>query len=217
MESDKSSTLTTLIVAALRKRIIDGTLAPNVQVRQDHVAEEFGTSHVPVREAFRLLEAEGLLVARRHKGVRVASLDTDAVRETAMMRAALEVLALEQSLSRITGDDIMRARNAHANSETTQDVGVWIEENRKFHMALIQPCAMPRLLAAIAGLQLASERYLHAAFRDHDWQPRSCQEHMAILEFLEAGEGLRAAQLLGKHILAAGEALVDQFGAQPEV
>lgn len=207
MEVTESLTLTGRIVSTLTRRIVDGSLPPGERVRQDHIAEEFGTSHVPVREAFRLLEAAGLLVALPRKGVRVALLDAGTVRETAMMRAALEALALEQSLPRLTKADIARARMANAKCEASRDIGVWIKENRAFHLALIRPCMMSRVLSAIEDLQQASERYLYAAWKDLDWQPRSNDEHLAMLELLEAGEGLRATELLRTHIVAAGEAL----------
>ena len=59
------------IARALADRIISGTLEPGARLRQDHVAEEFGASHVPVREAFRLLEAQGLAKNEPRRGVRV--------------------------------------------------------------------------------------------------------------------------------------------------
>lgn len=201
--------MTGRIVSTLTGRIVDGSHAPGERVRQDRVAEEFGTSHVPVREAFRLLESAGLLVAVPRKGVRVAALDAGIVRETAMMRAALEALALEQSLPHLSEANFARARAANARCEGSGDIGVWIVENRAFHRALIQPCAMPRLLSAIEGLQQASERYLHAAWKNLDWQPRSNDEHRTMLELLEAGEGSQAVEVLRTHILAAGGALAD--------
>lgn len=207
MKVTETPTLTERIVSTLTERIVDGSMAPGEPVRQDRVADEFGTSHVPVREAFRLLEAAGLLVALPRKGVRVTLLDAGSVRETAMMRAVLEVLALEQALPRLTKADLRRAGIANAKCEESRDITLWVKENRAFHLALIQPCAMPRLLSAIEDLQQASERYLFAAWKDLDWQPRSNDEHLAMLELLEAGDGAGAARLLRAHIVAAGEAL----------
>jgi DNA-binding GntR family transcriptional regulator len=211
MKVTETSTLPERIVSALTERIVDGSLAPGERIRQDRVAEEFGTSHVPVREAFRLLESAGLLVAVPRKGVRVASLDAGIVRETAMMRAALETLALEQSLPHLNEADIARARAANARCEGSRDIETWIEENRAFHLALIQPCAMSRLLSTIGDLQQASERYLHAAWKNLDWQPRSNDEHLRMLRLLETGKGPQAVELLRTHIVAAGEALADSL------
>ncbi|MBB4374378.1 DNA-binding GntR family transcriptional regulator [Bradyrhizobium sp. cir1] len=86
------------IAGALQKQWLSelsaAALQPDVPLRQDPVAREFNSSHVPVREAFRYLEAQHLVVASPRRGVRVAPLDTKTVKEIAEMRAALEVIAL---------------------------------------------------------------------------------------------------------------------------
>ncbi|ODN68498.1 putative HTH-type transcriptional regulator YdfH [Methylobrevis pamukkalensis] len=98
-----SETVAARIARVLAERIIAGALEPGARLRQDHVAEEFGASHVPVREAFRRLEAQGLARSEPRRGVRVAGFDRDTVREVAEMRAALEVLALRNAAPHLTG------------------------------------------------------------------------------------------------------------------
>jgi len=78
------------IAAALAERIVSGALSPGCRLMQDHVAEEFQASHVPVREAFRKLEAQGLVISKPRCGVRVSQLDPGMVLEVTEMRAALE-------------------------------------------------------------------------------------------------------------------------------
>src|SRR3954452_12708423 len=87
VELDQS--VATRIMAALAERIVSGALAPGARLMQDHIAEEFQASHVPVREAFRTLEAQGLVVSKPRCGVRVSELDAGAVLEVTEMRAAL--------------------------------------------------------------------------------------------------------------------------------
>ena len=94
MTKPAEDTIAVRIARALAERIIAGTIEPGSRLRQDHVAEDFETSHVPVREAFRRLEAQGLAISEPRRGVRVASFDLSEVKEVAAMRAALEVLAL---------------------------------------------------------------------------------------------------------------------------
>jgi DNA-binding GntR family transcriptional regulator len=207
MKSTGSPTLTERIVAALTVRIIEGTLQPGTPVRQDRIAEEFGSSHVPVREAFRLLEAEGLLVALPRRGVRVAPLDPSAMMEIVQMRAALECLALQQAASRLTAADLSSARKANSKCAKSRDISVWEKSNREFHMALVKPCAMPRLLATIEDLHRTSARYLFATWKDLDWQPRSIKEHEELVERLEAGDAASAEAILRRHIIDAGDAL----------
>src|SRR3984885_6165730 len=103
MESaDENSTLATRIAAAIAEQIISGSLQPDAPLRQDHVAREFSSSHVPVREAFRQLEAQHLVVSLPRRGVRIAPLGAGSVREISEMRAALEVVALPHAAPRLT-------------------------------------------------------------------------------------------------------------------
>ncbi|TIW71002.1 MAG: GntR family transcriptional regulator, partial [Mesorhizobium sp.] len=102
-------TIAVRISKELADRIISGAIEPGSRLRQDHVAEEFKTSHVPVREAFRRLEAQGLAISEPRRGVRVASFDLGEVREVAEMRAALEVLALRHAAPHLTASILDQA------------------------------------------------------------------------------------------------------------
>ena len=100
--ADERMTTATRIAETIGERIISGALQPDMPLRQDHVAREFNSSHVPVREAFRQLEAQYLVVGVPRRGVRVAPLDAHSVKEIAEMRAALEVVALRNAAPRLT-------------------------------------------------------------------------------------------------------------------
>ena len=102
MTKPAEDTIAVRIAKVLAERIIAGTIEPGARLRQDHIAEEFETSHVPVREAFRRLEAQGLAISEPRRGVRVASFDLSEVKEVAAMRAALEVLALRHAAPHLT-------------------------------------------------------------------------------------------------------------------
>lgn len=201
------------IARILAERIVSGALAPGERLRQDHIAAEFQASHVPVREAFRRLDAQGLVVTEPRRGVRVASLDPADIMEVAAMRAALEALALGHALPRLAPADLTAARLAlKEGMMRTGNLPALEEANRRFHRALTAPCAMPRLVAAIADLHQASARHLFATWRDLGWQARSDAEHQAILEAVEARRADRACALLSDHIIAAGSALALQRG-----
>src|SRR5579864_6541803 len=105
---DDNTTIATRIAAAIAEQIISGALQPNAALRQDHVAREFKSSHVPVREAFRQLEAQHLVVSVPRRGVKIAPLDAASVREIVEMRAALEVVALRHAASRLTPAHLAR-------------------------------------------------------------------------------------------------------------
>jgi DNA-binding GntR family transcriptional regulator len=206
-EREPDRSVAEVVADVLARRIVLGELSPGEKVRQDHVAAEFRASHVPVREAFRRLEARGLLVSEPRRGVRVAPIDPAAVREVTEMRAALEVLALRHAAPKLTEADLSAARRALADGEASAELIVWENANRRFHRAITVPCGMPRLMLAIDDLHQASARFLLATWKDLDWQPRSNAEHRAILGRLEAGDIEGAATALSEHILDAGEAL----------
>lgn len=208
---DLDNSLAGRIARALSERIVCGALAPGERLRQDQIAGEFEASHVPVREAFLRLEAQGLVVSKPRCGVRVSQLDPAMVVEITEMRAALEGLALSHALPRLREADLAAARQAIAEGEASDQIAVWEAANRRFHLALTAPCAMPRLMASIGDLHRSGARFLFATWKQLDWQPRSDTEHRAILDALTRGDGERARALLETHVRAAGRALVERL------
>ncbi|QCI63007.1 GntR family transcriptional regulator [Phreatobacter stygius] len=204
MPKDKDETIALRISRTLAERIISGLLEPGARLRQDHVAEEFGASHVPVREAFRRLEAQGLAVSEPRRGVRVASFDLGEVREVAEMRAALEVLALRHAAPHLTSAILDRAEEATRAGDKSRDVRSWEEANRSFHRLILAPCGMPRLLAAIDDLHAASARFLFATWRS-DWEVRTDHDHRAILVALRQGQIEAATAVLARHVQWIGQ------------
>jgi len=199
MTKQKEDTIAIRISRALAERIIAGEIDPGTRLRQDHIAEEFGTSHVPVREAFRRLEAQGLAVSEPRRGVRVASFDLSEIREVAEMRAALEVLALRHAAPHLTKAILDEAEEATRTAEKSRDVRSWEEANRRFHRLIITPCAMPRLLAAIDDLHAASARFLFSTWHS-EWEATTDHDHRAILTALRKGDIDNAATVLARHV-----------------
>ncbi|MBX2832455.1 MAG: GntR family transcriptional regulator [Rhodospirillales bacterium] len=197
-----SSTDTTVagrITRALADRIISGEFAPGTKLRQDHFAEEFGASHVPVREAFRRLEAQGLAVSEPRRGVRVASFDVAEIREVAEMRASLEVLALRHAAPNMTSNILDEAEAFNKAGESAPDVRAWEEANKGFHRIILEPCNMPRLMATIDDLHAASARFLFSGFR-MEWEASTDSDHRAILAALRSNQIDVAAATLARHV-----------------
>jgi len=178
---------------------------------QDHLAAEFSASHVPVREAFRKLEAQGLIVSTPRRGVRVSQLDVGVVLEVTEMRAALEGLALHHAFPRIGRADLDAAHQALVEGEASSQIAAWEAANRRFHLAITAPCGMSRLMASIGDLQRSGARFLFATWKKLDWQPRSDSEHRAILDAIERGDNRSARELLEAHVREAGRALVERL------
>lgn len=198
--SDENTTTARRIASSIGQRIISGALPPNAPLRQDHVAREFSSSHVPVREAFRQLEAQHLVVAVPRRGVRVAPLDTNSAKEISEMRAALEVVALRNATPKLTPAHLARIELALIEGDNAQTIQEYEMANRAFHHALVASCGMPRLLANLDVLQLANSRLVFAMARSAGWRPRSNQDHRLILQALRARNVDHACNLLSRHI-----------------
>ncbi|MET4218806.1 DNA-binding GntR family transcriptional regulator [Bradyrhizobium sp. LB14.3] len=196
----ESTTVAWRIAESIGERIVSGAIQPDAPLRQDHVAREFNSSHVPVREAFRQLEAQHLVVVVPRRGVRVAPLDTNSVKEIAEMRAALEVVALRNAAPKLTSTHLARIELALIEGDNAQTIQDFEMANRAFHQALVAPCAMPRLLASLDGLQLANSRLVFAMARNAGGRPRSNQDHRLILQALRARNVDQACNLLARHI-----------------
>jgi len=205
---DDDDTLPARIARALVDRIVTGRLRPGEKVGQDALAAEFGASHVPVREAFRRVEARGLLVSEPRKGVRVSSLDEASVVEITRMRGALEPLALRHAMPAMAVSDIERAKVAIEAGSKAPGMQEWETANRAFHEALYRPCAMHRLLASIDMLHESRMRYMHVTASCVAWDPSSQREHQQLLTAVRKGDVDRACGLLEKHIADAGDILL---------
>ncbi len=204
MTTAKSDTIASRISRELAERIVTGVIAAGARLRQDHIADEFGASHVPVREAFRRLEAQGLVVSEPRRGVRVAGFSLDEVKEVAEMRAALEVLALRHAAPHLTRAILDAAEAANHAGEKAVDVQAWDEANRSFHRLILSPCGMPRLLKSIDDLQVVSARLLFSGWRA-EWEAPTDRDHRAILSALRVGDVEQAAAVLARHVQWVGQ------------
>lgn len=198
-DSASGETLADRISRALAERIVRGDLAPGERLRQDHIASEFSASHVPVREAFRRLEAQGLARSEPRRGVRVAGFSLADVREVAEMRAALEVLALRHAVPNITRAILDEAEAATLEGDVAADVKAWELANRRFHRLITAPCQMPRLMEVIDGLHAASARFLFSSWQA-GWERRTDHDHRAIITALRENRPDEAGQILARHV-----------------
>ncbi|MFD2740463.1 GntR family transcriptional regulator [Sulfitobacter aestuarii] len=199
MSTEIKETRSESIARVLAERIILGKISPGARLRQDHIAAEFGASHVPVREAFRALQLQGLAEALPRRGFRVTEFDLAELREVAEMRASLESLALRHAASNMNRDILREAEEVTRRGDTAQNVREWEAANRHFHRLILTPCNMPRLLRTIDDLHMASARFLFSAWR-RGWETRTDYEHRRILEALRRGQTERACTILSRHV-----------------
>ena len=195
-----AETVAERIARVIGERIVAGELAAGTPLRQDHIAEEFDASHVPAREAFQLLRAQGLVVSEPRRGMRVAPLDQASIQETVEIRAALETLALRLAAPRINASAFERIELALAAGDQAKTIEEWEQANRNFHRELVTPCRMPRLLSMLDDLQLANSRIIFSATRSAGWRPGSSHAHRQIVDTLKKRDFHSAVSLLDAHI-----------------
>lgn len=137
------------VVTELRRIILSGDAPPGTSVPLADVAELFGISHIPVREALKTLIGEGLVTHRPNSGYTVAQLTVQELREMYIVRASLEVAAQSIAVKLATDEQVDVAKAA--NERMTQaildgDAAAFQRESRNFHFALVRPSGMRRLL-----------------------------------------------------------------------
>ncbi|MCV2446144.1 MULTISPECIES: GntR family transcriptional regulator [Paracoccus] len=201
MTRSPDPTLADRVFAALSRQIEAGELAPGQRLRQDEIAAAFGASHVPVREAFRRLEAEGLVESLPRRGVRVAMADRAALAEAIEMRAALEALALRHAAEAYPPGHLAALAAADHACARAVTAAEWEAANQSFHSLLLQGCPMPRLMQTIERLQLSASRMARQLGAAHPLGlPRENRDHRAMLSALQGRDIDLAAQILSRHI-----------------
>ncbi|WP_245301845.1 GntR family transcriptional regulator [Bradyrhizobium sp. LTSP885] len=185
---------------ALRRAISSGELAPGLQLRQDELAERFGTSRIPVREALRQLEAEGFVTILPNRGAVVSDLSIDEVVELLEIRIALECHALRLAIPAMGEMDLDEATKILRSYDREPDPAQWGAFNWTFHATLYAPCNRPRLLTMIEANYGHVGRFTRALVSRATGKERPQREHYRLLELCREGETEKAIRLLREHI-----------------
>ena len=205
-------TVASLALEAIRERILRGEYAEGTALRQDAIAAELGVSRIPVREALRQLETEGLVTLNPHVGAVVSTLSLAEVKELFDLRALIEADLLRRATPLINREDLARAEEILTRYETAleqEDVALWGLLNWEFHSALYTPAKQPLTMGVVQNLQNQSDRYFRLQLALTNAKRRANEEHRALLEAVGDGEAAHACSILTAHILGAGRSLLD--------
>ncbi|MGW6729681.1 GntR family transcriptional regulator [Nocardia sp. NPDC055029] len=212
-----SRTLVTRIADSLRERIISGQLEPGAHIRQDEYADAFGVSRTPLREAFRLLAAEGWVTIRPRSGVEVVRISAAEVQDIVAMRLLLEPLAIRVAALTHTEEEAATLQKGHCRlqAERPREQGLANEydaANQEFHFALyglkLGETSDP-LHVSLRGYWERYSRYRRVYYsRAIDSLSNSSDEHAALIDAWLARDADRAEAILAQHILYAGCSLV---------
>jgi DNA-binding GntR family transcriptional regulator len=203
--------LTSAVADRLRDQIIRGEIPEGSQLRQEAIATQYQVSRVPVREALRQLDAEGLIAIVPNRGAIVPALSPADIEELFAIRALLEPEVLKLSIPRLTHDDISEAdsvlRKYVSELNREDHVSAWGRLNWQFHSILYSRANQPRFMAIIRNVNNSGERYTRLQLYLTHGSARANKEHHQILELCRHRDIPAACRLLRQHIEHAGESL----------
>jgi DNA-binding GntR family transcriptional regulator len=197
---------------AIRERILRGAYPEGEPLRQDAIADEMGVSRIPIREALRQLEAEGLVTFNPHRGAVVSSLSLDEIDEVFELRADIESRLLRRAIPLLDDEALARAGEVLARYERAlraHDVAAYGELNWQFHSTLYDAANRPVALGIVQRLHQQADRYLRMQLALTHGEHRANEEHRAILDAARKHDVRRGAALIREHILGAGRLLGD--------
>jgi DNA-binding GntR family transcriptional regulator len=207
------------VADALRARILSGGLPEGRQLRQEVLAAELGVSRIPLREAFRRLEAEGLLTIAPHRGAVVSVLSLGEIAELFDLRAMIEPDLIARSCRGLTDRALANSAKILADygwAFAQRDVVAWGTLNTAFHLSLYQPVNRPRSLGLAQSLLGQTDRYTRMQLLLTSGESRAEDEHAALLQACRDRDASRAAKLLAQHIRDAGMSLLNSLRARRE-
>ena len=208
--STRLSNSSTQIAEALTDEILKGNLAPDEKLNQSELADRFGVSKIPVREALHRLEADGLITFQSNGSATVSTLSLAEVEQLYLMRIALETLLLRRALPNLAPVDLVKAENAMRLIDHETDAYQWMKLNWDLHFALYSPADLPVVLDTLAKLYINTTRY-YVVLELFEYQTRSQEEHRAILDACQNGDGETACKLLEAHLAASRDVLLAGF------
>jgi DNA-binding GntR family transcriptional regulator len=194
------TSLTEQITTELRRRILNGQLAEGTTLRQERLATELGVSRIPLREAIRHLEAEGLVVSELHKGTIVSSLSPDELEELFGIRMRLETWLFEAAIPRMSQADFDQAEALIEEASKTGDVSNWGELNWRFHEALYRASGSRIALKLLRSVHDNAARYVNLQLMVMQDVERELSDHHAMLAYARLRDVERGVDMLRRHI-----------------
>lgn len=203
--------LTSAVANKLREQIIRGEIPEGAQLRQDVLAAQYQVSRIPVREALRQLDAEGLITIVPNRGAVVPELSPDDIEELFAIRALLEPEVLKSSIPNLTEADFAAAKAVLSRYEEElrleEHLSQWGRLNWQFHSILYSRANRPHFMSIIRNVNHTGERYTRLQLYLTHGMQRANREHEQIFDLCQQRKAPAASKLLREHILYAGQSL----------
>jgi len=212
------TTLPASIAERLRQMITEGDLAPGTRLNERALGVRLGVSRTPLREAFRLLAAQGLIEHTPNRGVQVVTLSERDIRDSFEVMSGLEALSGELACRRITADEIAEIKAltfemlaAHARA----DLPGYYRHNRAIHDCINRAARNQLLSHVYSTLNMRIQNLRFRSNFDRVKWDKAAREHSVMIEALEARDAQRLATILRAHLLQKCDAVLDAIRAKP--
>jgi DNA-binding GntR family transcriptional regulator len=192
-----------VVVDALRELILGGEIEPRSRINEVALCERFGISRTPLREAIKLLAAEGLLELLPNRGARVVALSETEIGEILQVIGAMEGAAGELACERITEDEIAtitQATEAMVAAWKAGDYATYFARNREIHDAIMAAARNSALQSTYRSLSGRVQRARFSAHKTDEQWARAIDDHNLMVIFLRRRDGAALAQLMRDHI-----------------
>lgn len=215
----KKATAQEAVLKSLRKMLASGRLKPGQQIIQDALASRLNVSRVPVREALKVLQAEGRVIHDPHRGYFVSSLNVDDLQEIYELRGMLEDEAIRIGVPKVTAKDIALIKSFHEEGIAASikgDVTQMATQNRKFHMAVFNLSQQQRLIAMIENLWDSLDAYRVLFLNDSDNRERTNDDHARIIAVVKQKDVKEALKIQASHREHALTLILKQLSTRSE-
>lgn len=214
-ESDAES-LSDQVVAALQRRILSGEIPIGTWLRHGALAEEFGISRTPVREALRILAAQGIVTIHANRGARVNGQSSHDIREIGEVRGELEGFAAALAAERASDDQIRRMNASWEefkralDDPTADQAALWAASNEEFHSVVLEASGNHQLSITISELRrrLPHNVSFGAYAGNSRLIAKNLEEHEGIAAAIVDQQPAKARRLMTAHIRNSVEAVV---------
>ncbi|TCP49932.1 DNA-binding GntR family transcriptional regulator [Tamaricihabitans halophyticus] len=200
----------------LRSEIIAGVFDPGAQLVELVLAEKYGTSRTPIREALRRLEQDGL-VERGERGLRVRTRSPEEILEIYEVRIYLEAMAASTAAQRRSDFDLIRIRRAQETMDdtSTDDPAAMAAANRAVHETIWAASHNGTVVDLLTRLNNHLTRYPATTLKTPGRWPEALQEHWAMIDAIEQRDSARAHDLARDHMTKARELRLELYRADP--
>lgn len=197
------------VLETLRRAITEGELEPGQRLDPASIALQLRCSRMPVRDAIKELEAEGLVVSYPSRGTEVSRLERADIEQIFGIRLALEKAALERAVPRMDEQDHRVLHDMLLRMDAPRDLKDWLSINEAFHGHINEASGWPRLVAQIERERRNIDRYVRARVRvDGREQPQN--EHRELYQACVERDAVRACSILEQHLNRTAQLLSDE-------